>query len=199
MITINISFSRKYLFLLIGFIVVITFGVFPASATEKPGKNSLAECQAFILTNENLLPLLIKSIDKARGEILMSIFSFKTGKYKDSYPDRIVTHLAKAVKRGVKVLVVLETTSNKSDELNIQNKQTGKILEEKGVNVFFDSPRKTTHTKLIVIDQRLIFLGSHNFTQSALKYNNEISVLLDRPDLAQNARDYILKIIKEGK
>jgi phosphatidylserine/phosphatidylglycerophosphate/cardiolipin synthase-like enzyme len=49
-----------------------------------------------------------------------------------------------------------------------------------------------------VIDQRLIFLGSHNLTQSALKYNNEISVLLEGRDLALNARNYILGIIKEG-
>ena len=83
--------------------------------------------------------------------------------------------------------------------LIVENRQTGKLLEEKGVKVYFDSPRKTTHTKLIVIDQRLIILGSHNFTQAALKYNNEISILLDRPDMAKNARNYMLKIIKEAK
>ena len=110
-----------------------------------------------------------------------------------------MSHLARAVKRGVKVIVILERTGNRSDELDIQNRQTGKLLEEKGVNVYFDSPRKTTHTKLVVIDQRLILLGSHNFTQSALKYNNEISILLDSPDMAKNARDYMLKIIKEAK
>ena len=148
---------------------------------------------------KNFVPALLKSIDEAQNEILMSIFSFKAGEHKNSYPDRIAAHLARAVKRGVKVFVVLETTNDKSDELNIQNRKAGKLLQEKGINVFFDSPRKTTHTKLIVIDQRLIFLGSHNFTQSALKYNNEISVLLDRPDLAQNVRNYILKIIKEGQ
>jgi len=143
--------------------------------------------------------VLLKSIDEAQNEIMMSIFSFKAGKHKNSYPDVIASHLAGAVKRGVKVLVVLENTEDKSDTLNIQNRKSGRFLEEKGIKVFFDSPRKTTHTKLILIDQRLIFLGSHNFTQSALKYNNEISVLLDRPDLAQNVRNYILKIIKEGQ
>jgi phosphatidylserine/phosphatidylglycerophosphate/cardiolipin synthase-like enzyme len=129
----------------------------------------------------------------------MSIFSFKAGVHKNSYPDRILERLAKAVKRGVKVTAILETTANRSDELDIQNRQTGKLLEEKGVKVYFDSPRQTTHTKLIVIDERLIFLGSHNFTQAALKYNNEISILLDRPDLAIHARNYMLKIIKEAK
>jgi len=42
-------------------------------------------------------------------------------------------------------------------------------------------------------------LGSHTFTQSALKYNNEISILLDNPDIAEDAYSYILKIIKEAK
>jgi phosphatidylserine/phosphatidylglycerophosphate/cardiolipin synthase-like enzyme len=67
------------------------------------------------------------------------------------------------------------------------------------VKVYFDSPEKTTHTKLIVIDQRLVLLGSHNLTQSALKYNNEISVLINRPELAREARTYMLTIIKEAK
>ena len=156
-------------------------------------------CPAILLTNEDYFPALLKAIDEAQSEIFMSIFSFKAGVHKNSYPDRILEHLAKAVKRGVKVTAILETTANRSDELDIQNRQTGKLLEEKGVKVYFDSPRQTTHTKLIVIDERLIFLGSHNFTQAALKYNNEISILLDRPDLAIHARNYMLKIIKEAK
>ncbi|NTW77347.1 MAG: hypothetical protein HGB33_06165, partial [Syntrophaceae bacterium] len=49
------------------------------------------------------------------------------------------------------------------------------------------------------IDQRLVLLGSHNLTQSALKYNNEMSLLIDRPDLAKEARTYMLEIIKEAK
>jgi phosphatidylserine/phosphatidylglycerophosphate/cardiolipin synthase-like enzyme len=191
-----LSFRRKF-FLWLGLILLITGVISTAFAAEKSLQSD--KCKAVILTNEEFLPVLLKSIDEAQDEIIISIFSFKADENKNSYPDRIASHLARAVKRGVKVLVVLETTSDKSDGLYIQNRKAGKFLEEKGIKVFFDSPRKTTHTKLTVIDQRLIFLGSHNFTQSALKYNNEISVLLDRPDMAQNVRNYIMKIIKEGQ
>ena len=156
-------------------------------------------CPAILLTNEDYFPALIKAIDEAQSEIFMSIFSFKAGVHKNSYPDRILGHLAKAVKRGVKVTVILEITGRGGDELNSQNRQTGKLLEEKGVKVYFDSPRTTTHTKLIVFDERLVMLGSHNLTQAALKYNNEISVMLTRPDLAKQARNYMLTIIKEAK
>ncbi|MFA5321897.1 MAG: phospholipase D-like domain-containing protein [Smithella sp.] len=195
----NISDFKNNIFSILSIILLVFIAVSPAFAAGKSDQNSSAGCRAAILTNEDFLPALLESIDEAQSEILMSVFSFKAGKHKNSYPDQIVSHLAKAVKRGVKVFVVLETTETKTDGLNIQNRKAGRLLEEKGINVFFDSPHKTTHTKLTLIDQRLIFLGSHNFTQSALKYNNEISVLLDRPELAGSVRNYILKIIKEGK
>ncbi|PKN37976.1 MAG: phospholipase [Deltaproteobacteria bacterium HGW-Deltaproteobacteria-2] len=195
----SFSFRKKLIAVPLSIIVLITVGVYSAAASKKSIQNSSFGYQELILTNEEYLPTLLKCIDEAKSEILISIFSFKAGKHKNSYPDRIASHLAKAVKRGIKVYVILETTDSKSDELNIQNKQTGKFLEEKGVNVYFDSPRQTTHTKLVVIDQHLVLLGSHNFTQSALKYNNEISILLDSSEMAQNARNYILRIIKEAK
>ena len=193
------SFRKKIIAIWLGVIFLITAGVFSAIASKKAVQNSSAGYQDLILTNEEYFPALLKCIDEAQNEILISMFSFKTDEHKNSYPDRILSHLAMAVKRGVKIIVILETTDNPLDEIDIQNRRTGKLLKEKGVSVFFDSPHKTTHTKLVVVDQRLIFLGSHNFTQSALKYNNEISVLLDSPDMAKNARDYILKIIKEAK
>jgi phosphatidylserine/phosphatidylglycerophosphate/cardiolipin synthase-like enzyme len=42
-----------------------------------------------------------------------------------------------------------------------------------------------------VIDKRYIFLGSHNLTQGALKYNNELSVLIDSPEMAAEVRAYL--------
>lgn len=143
--------------------------IFPAAALEKSGQNLSAGHQAVVLTNENYFPALLKAIDEAQSEIIISIFSFKAGEHKNSYPDRILNHLAKAAKRGVKVIVILERTDKRSDELDIQNRQTGKLLEEKGIKVIFDSPRKTTHTKLVVIDQRLVFFGKPQFHAIGIK------------------------------
>lgn len=158
-----------------------------------------AGCPVVVLKNNDLFPALLKAIDEARDEIFISIFSFRAGVHKRSYPDRILIHLGRAVKRGVNVQVILENTGKTSDELSKQNRKTKKLLEEQGAVVYLDSPKKTTHTKLMVIDQRLVILGSHNWTQSALKYNNEISLLVESHKLAREARDYILNIIKEVK
>lgn len=195
----NKSLLRKKYFLLLSGILMIFVCACSVAAAEKPYLNSPDKNQTIILANGDFFPTLLKCIDEAQNEILISMFSFKAGRHKNSYPDRIVTHLGKAVQRGVKVYVILEDTGNLHDEVTSQNRQTGNLLAGKGVKVYYDNARTTTHTKLILIDQQLIFIGSHNFTQVALKYNNEISVLMNRPDLAKNVRNYILKIIKEGQ
>jgi phosphatidylserine/phosphatidylglycerophosphate/cardiolipin synthase-like enzyme len=195
------SFGKKIMAVLAGSIILITIAFSPASAEEKLNAvhSDQSTCPAILLTNEDYFPALLKAVDEAQSEIFMSIFSFKAGVHKNSYPDIILAHLARAVKRGIKVIVILENTGGYDYKLDAENQQTKQLLEEKSVKVYFDSPRQTTHTKLIVIDERLVFLGSHNLTQAALKYNNEISILLDRPDLAKRARNYMLKIIKEAK
>jgi phosphatidylserine/phosphatidylglycerophosphate/cardiolipin synthase-like enzyme len=192
--------QKKISIAIFSLILIIVFSL-PVVAAQKPKAILIdqPECKVSLLTNQNYFPELLKIIDEAQNEIFISIFSFKAGVHKNSYPDRIVGHLAKAVKRGVKVVVILETTNKRADELNIQNRQTGKLLEEKGIEVYFDSPRKTTHTKLVVVDERLVILGSHNLTQSALKYNNEISTLMENPDFAKRSRNYMLTIIKEAE
>jgi phosphatidylserine/phosphatidylglycerophosphate/cardiolipin synthase-like enzyme len=194
------SFVRKVITALLGSIILLV-ALSSAFAGEKhnAGLSDQPGCPAVLLTNEDYFPALIKAIDEAQSEIFIAIFSFKTDMHKNSYPDRILGHLAQAAKRGVKVTVIMEIAGRGDDELSMQNKQTGELLEAKGVKVYFDSPRKTTHTKLIVIDERLVILGSHNWTQSALKHNNEISILLERPDLATRARNYMLTIIQEAK
>ena len=70
-------------------------------------------------------------------------------------------------------------------------------MRKHGIKVNFDSPKTTTHTKLVVIDRRYSMVGSHNFTHAALKYNNELSLLIDDRDLAQQLTDYMAGIISQ--
>ena len=160
---------------------------------DKPG------CNAILLKDRDYLPALISAVDEAQNEILMAFFLFKAGVKSESYPDKVLAHLLSAAKRGVKVVVILENTGGRDHKLDSENRQTIELLKAKGIEAFFDTPQKTMHTKLIVIDRRLVLLGSHNLTQSAMKYNNEVSILLNNPELAQRARDYMLTIMKEAK
>lgn len=185
----------------IGIFFGLIFSSFYVDAAEREITSYSAEagCSAVLLKNQEYFPALIKAIDEAKSEIIMSFFLFKAGVHKNSYPDRVLAHLAKSAQKGVRVLVILENSGDQDRNLDAENRRTKQLLEAKGVEVYFDSPRKTMHNKLIVIDQRIVLLGSHNLTQAALKYNNEISILIDRPELAKEARTYMLTIIKEAK
>jgi len=197
----SFDFRKKNIIVALCGLIFVIASLSPAFAGEK--RNAISSdqsgCPAIILTNKDYFPALLKAIDEAQSEIFMSIFSFKAGVHKNSYPDIVLAHLARAANRGIKIIVILENTGGHDYKLDAENQQTKQLLEEKGVKVHFDSPYQTTHTKLIVIDERLVLLGSHNLTHAALKYNNEISILLESPDMAKNARDYMLNIIKEAK
>jgi len=195
-------FSPKSVLLI--FLCGALLGLSPSSIVNAAEKNTSsfdqpAQCSAFLLKNQDYFHALIKMIDEAKSEIILSFFLFKAGVHKNSDPDRVAAHLAKSAQKGLKVIVILEHSGGRDPGLDAENRQTKQLLEEKGVEVYLDSPRKTTHTKLVIVDRRLILLGSHNLTQAALKHNNEISLVMDRPDLANEARNYLLQIIKDAR
>lgn len=182
-----------------GYGELFQYSIVNAAETKATSFNNQSECSIVLLKNQDYFPTLIKAIDAAKSEIIMSFFLFKAGVHKNSYPDRVLAHLAKSAKKGLRVMIILENSGGRDRNLDAENRQTKQILEDQGIEVYFDSARKTTHTKLVVIDERFVFLGSHNLTQSALKYNNEISILIDRPELAKEARMYMLALFREPK
>jgi phosphatidylserine/phosphatidylglycerophosphate/cardiolipin synthase-like enzyme len=148
-------------------------------------------CPLTLLKNREYFHALSERIRAARTQIVMAFFLFKTSGHPTSYPEIILRELGDAARRGVRVLVVLEQDERPGSTVNRDNRNASERLKKAGVEVFFDSPKRTTHTKLAVIDGRYTFIGSHNMTQSALKHNNELSVLIDSQAVADKTLNYI--------
>ncbi len=144
-----------------------------------------------LLRNQEYADALLGRIGKARTSIVCSFYLFKVTESRKNQPRRIATALIDAKKRGVAVTVILERGKSSQDRLYADNRNTADILARGGVNVHFALPGVTTHNKIVVIDDRYVFLGSHNLTQGALKYNNELSVLIDSPEMAAEVRSYL--------
>jgi phosphatidylserine/phosphatidylglycerophosphate/cardiolipin synthase-like enzyme len=151
----------------------------------------LKGCMLTLLKNRDYFRALSEKIHEARKEIRLAFFLFKTNGHPESYPEIILRELSQAVQRGVRVTVVLERDGNPASTVNRDNEETAERLKKAGMEVHWDSPKKTTHTKLAVIDGRYTFIGSHNLTQSALKHNNEMSVMIDSPAVAEKTLHYI--------
>lgn len=133
---------------------------------------------------------LVTLVRHARHRIDMAMFLFKTGTAKDNRPAHLVRELAQARQRGVFVRVILDLSGH-DEKINAANRETARALEKAGIPVLFDSPGRTNHSKLVVIDGRHCLVGSHNLTQAALRHNHELSLLLDNPRLAGEILDYL--------
>jgi len=72
-----------------------------------------------------------------------------------------------------------------------KNQEVFNKLKAAGINVRFDSSKRTTHSKVLVIDKETIIIGSHNYSFDGLKNNNDTSLLLRDKDKAKRLIEYI--------
>ncbi len=101
----------------------------------------------------------------------------------DSGPvHELLQAMVDAAGRGVEVKVL-------ADEEAADTQQALAFLEAGGVDVSLDAPDTTTHNKLILADD-VTLVGSHNFSTSALSYNNEASLRVDSPEVTAHYEAY---------
>jgi phosphatidylserine/phosphatidylglycerophosphate/cardiolipin synthase-like enzyme len=127
---------------------------------------------------------ILREIDNARKEILVAVYAFTS--------DELASALAQARHRGVTVQVILDrdfdaaNDNSKGKTLEIQN-----IPVRRASGIRAAKPDRESglmHQKFAVIDRRLVFSGSYNWTNSADKLNHE-NLLLFR-DAASLAEEY---------
>ncbi|WP_303850644.1 phospholipase D-like domain-containing protein [Seleniivibrio woodruffii] len=155
------------------------------------------ESSVSILTNEELLPVFVHDISNAKQSIYMAIYMFKTSDFKPGDTEIIKQALIKAAKKGVKIYVVMDD-SNSRDITGKINRETGSELKQAGINVVYDPKNTRLHAKTTVIDGRITYIGSHNYTVSAMKYNDEITARIVSDGASAETTEYI-KSIKRGE
>ena len=179
-------------------VAVLLFCVLPAITQAQSLNSSVKATNSQtirILADGDYFPALMELLDHSSLSIDLTMFIFKTGKSKGNRPAQIRDGLIRANNRGVKVRVFLER-SGYDEQLNKSNRKVAGELSAAGVMVIFESPKTTTHNKMVVVDHRYAIVGSHNFTQAALKYNHELSLLIENRELAEKLVSYMEKSIQ---
>lgn len=156
--------------------------------TTEPSPQAVLEAK--LLLDRDYFTALLDGVDRARSEIFLSTYLFRTIENAKGYPEAVLKRLLTAAHRGVRVDVVLERNQN-ADDLSRNNAETAERLKQGGIRICMDAPDRVTHTKLVVIDRRYLLIGSHNLTQAALKFNHEASVWIDSAPLAEEALGYM--------
>lgn len=178
--------KKKHLYKSLIGLIVLAF-IFVNNIVAQPER---FEGKVTFLADDKLLKPMIQDIENAKKNIFIAIYMFKTDDYKFNLSNLIEEALYDALDRGVRVYVVFD--KGRKDDITTEfNMDTAEELKRRGAVVRFDSPKRRLHSKLMVIDEKIVYIGSHNYTHSALKYNNETSVRIESADVANEAIKYI--------
>ena len=129
--------------------------------------------------------VLLALLQGAKRSIHMSMYrmSYYSG-YGDSLANDLVHALTDAANRGLDVKVLLDDCAYYADSAEA-NLMSALVLQQRGVDVRFDDPGLTTHTKLVVIDGKTVMLGSTNWNYYSLEKNYETDIaFVNLPEIA---------------
>jgi phosphatidylserine/phosphatidylglycerophosphate/cardiolipin synthase-like enzyme len=174
------------------------FLIFLLSTSCVPSSVGLPAEDVQIVTDAQYVQTAMKMMQGSKISIWVMMFEME---YYDEHPDSpsnlLIKELIGAKKRGVKVEVILEVRED-ADRTSKRNRLTGKRLSDGGVGVTYDSLSKTTHAKLMIVDEHLTLVGSTNWTYYALTHNHEVSVLVRSREVAKELMSYFNQVKATG-
>lgn len=162
--------------ILIVFMCVISFSA-------QPYAKELAITDAFS-PRQGATELVVSTINKARQSVRVAAYSFT------SHP--IAEALVEAHQRGVDVEVVLDKSQRK--------RRLAGFLKDSGIPVRINSRYAIMHNKFMIIDAKVLELGSFNYTKSAEEKNAEnVLVLRNRSKIIKDYTEQWEKLWGESE
>lgn len=166
-------------------LVIFTLSLFPSLALAEMVVQACfspqGKCSAYIL----------REIDQAKKELLVAVYAFTN--------DELANALVQAKKRGVAVQVVIDRdfdirTDNSKGKFFESNKiPLRRVAGTKAKSLERDAG--LMHQKFAIIDRKILFTGSYNWTHSAENSNDENLLLFrDAAPLAEEYRQAFLRL-----
>lgn len=139
-----------------------------------------------ILYGQAYYPEVKKLISQARHSVYLYMYVVALyPENKNSPVTNLVNELLNAKERGVYVKVVLELSPAIRQVERVRNDAAYSFLKNAGVDVNYDTTGRTHHLKTVIIDRKILVVGSHNWTEGALKFNYETSLLATSKEAAE--------------
>jgi len=151
--------------------------------------------QVQVLTDRDYYHHLIKDLERANETILVAMYSMiYDPDDPEDWANDVIRELVEARERGVNVTVILEyrTYWGYMDD----NLEVYEYLTSHGITAYLDEDTETDHMKLVIIDGYIVYVGSHNWSESALYYNRETSVRIVSKKVAEEFESYFWTIIR---
>ena len=153
-----------------------------------------------VIFDKQYYPAALKAIEEAKESINFAVFEIRYyPEYPQSPSNLLIDGLVLAIKRGVNVEVCLEQSKGYNQDNALDNLKVAYKLVNGGVKVYLDNPKKTLHAKFLVVDRRLVLLGSTNWAYRSLNDNWETNLLVDSRKIAEELLNYFETIKKDSK
>ncbi len=148
-----------------------------------------------VLIDKDYYNELTKWLPRANSSVYVIMYVIKYDPKDPKDPvNKILDTLINLSKKGVDVRIIVD------DETKRSYPETINYLLQHNISIKLDeSSARTTHTKLVVIDGKIVFLGSHNWTQSALTQNHEVSIMIMSKEVASKLTQYFDSIWSSGR
>lgn len=145
-----------------------------------------------LLPNPDFLNWFLAAINSASKSVTIVNYlaTYDTEREGDSV-GRIVTALAAAIKRNVKVEIILEGSKFR------ENFPFYQVLKNAGASVWMDTSLTFIHTKAILIDDNTLCIGSHNLSQNALTRHEEMSLTTNDASALTRFRQELKKMTRQ--
>lgn len=149
------------------------------------------DSEDIFLDGDHYFDQLIKDIDEARELITVEMYIFND----DSLGKELASHLIQAHQRGVKVQIIVDGIGSYTfhdrfytlfknagiktklfHPLPFYHPIYGKLIFKQRLRIFFNrlgSLNQRNHRKIVTIDNRIMFVGSYNFTAEHTKYHDK--------------------------
>ena len=160
--------------------VLLALAVFPLLFPHTTYCSDTGRQKAVIpVVNRAYLENCLDIINNSKHSLYIAEFYFK----EDATTDKIKNAVAKAVKRNVKVRILLDSSVE-------ENKSAQKLFLSLGAEAKIYEPKNKLHAKMIISDGSSALIGSTNFSAHSIDENNETDALINDPGAAKTFQDY---------
>ena len=169
--------------------IIITIFFFACHKSE-PLEPPYGDSPVIVVTDRDYTTYLLSYFGESENYIHIVMYLMKYYPYDSANGvSQLQKALINARERGLDVKVLLER-SDYNSSLNASNESTYVYLNSQGIDVRFDQLSVTTHAKLVIIDDKVAFVGSTNWSQSAVEENNEVNVKMTDKNIVEDLESY---------
>ena len=131
------------------------------------------------IIGKEFAPKVIPLIKQARKSIDIIVYDWRW------YPDQIGSAIQK-----FNNAIINTAQKGKAVKAITNNSHIHKILSQFKIKAKKFYSKKKLHTKLMIIDNKIAILGSHNYTMNAFTINYEVSVIIQEEEVIKRLNQY---------